>query len=108
MVGWAAKDARRTILVRFGDLLSGNFRNHVSCELVGLIDRPVKATIDYRYVPQVTDDKIIGCAGGKAGLLQIDTTHPTTVSLQTYYQMATDETAGSTNKSISQGGTSET
>jgi hypothetical protein len=71
---------------------------HIGCQLINLIEAAVDDCTAKALVPQVADYKIISLGLREFVKFQVHTTHPETVTLKPFDQMAADEAARPTDQ----------
>jgi hypothetical protein len=71
---------------------------HIGCQLINLIEAAVDDCTAKALVPQVADYKIISLGLREFVKFQVHATHPETVTLEPFDQMAADESARPTDQ----------
>src|ERR1700720_3467367 len=71
---------------------------HIGCQLINLIEAAVDDCTATALVPQVADYKIISLGLRVFVKFQVHATHPETVTLEPFDQMAADESARPTDQ----------
>src|ERR1700740_2386217 len=71
---------------------------HIGCQLINLIEAAVHDCTAIALVPQVADYKIISFGLREFVKFQVHTTHPETVTLEPFDQMAADKSARPTDQ----------